>query len=168
MNRERLTILRDFLRNMTPEQRAHFNMQCYIGHGRFEDGSPRAERFGLGSGGHIGTPARFGVDPTELTGYPGFYHIKLTEADLLTCGTSACALGWAAVIFAEDGLQIQGTPGAALTVVYRSRRSEDAAALFFDIPVHHAEYLFLDNLFLTPDEVADRIDRLLKEEEVTR
>jgi len=64
---------------------------------------------------------------------------NVTREDMHTCGTTACAMGWAVTIpeFREAGLQNQwGMP------MFHGRHGYDAAALFFGITYEQSMHLF--------------------------
>lgn len=68
----------------------------------------------------------------------------------LSCGTAACALGWATTIpeFRKMGLRLvrrfkSGVP------VYKSREGASAAAAFFGVTDEEAFYLFVRNVHKT-------------------
>lgn len=87
---------------------------------------------------------------------------ELTRRDLNLCGTSACALGWAATIpsFRRDGLRL--TP----TGVYFGNEwceGAEAAVVFFDITDDMAYDLFGGaNRDKTPKQWAKRARKVLR------
>ena len=60
------------------------------------------------------------------------------------CGTAACAMGWATVCFADDGLAMDYTAAGPSggTVVYGEHYGFEAAAAFFDLSSREADTLF--------------------------
>lgn len=90
----------------------------------------------------------------------------------LSCGTSACAVGWATTIpeFREAGLHLDFDPDDELawiaTPVYQGWEGYDAAAQFFEIPRGQAEHLFGSFHFDDkPSDVARRIFKMIEDEE---
>ena len=73
------------------------------------------------------------------------------------CGTAACAMGWATVCFADDGLAMDYTEAGPSggTVVYGGYCGFQAAEAFFDISPARANLLFGP-----PGTRADVIQRL--------
>jgi hypothetical protein len=95
----------------------------------------------------------------------------------LSCGTTACAVGWACSIpeFQEQGLAYRGNTPSYLSVatpnggppVFNFYESWEAVMEFFGIDYYMAEHLFLGESYesceaATADEVADRIEALIK------
>jgi len=74
-----------------------------------------------------------------------------TKEDINTCGTSACAMGWATKIpeFAAEGLHLGKSDhplggGPIITPRYAGRAGFAAASTFFDISDRAALWLFSD------------------------
>lgn len=87
--------------------------------------------------------------------------------DAWTCGTSACAVGWACVnpVFTEQGLKRRHTGAPE----FMGLSSWDAVEAFFELKMHQSSYLFdiceyPKEAGTTPDEVADRIESFLASE----
>jgi hypothetical protein len=92
-----------------------------------------------------------------------------------TCGTAACAIGWAArdpdfnqlgFVLAEDRLPVyvlDDTPGAD------NPENWDAVCAFFELPTGTADYLFYDTSYPdckpTPADVIARIREVLARDE---
>lgn len=76
----------------------------------------------------------------------GLYGKILKAGDLATCGTVACAFGWACTIpsFKRAGLnlQLRGDFGAAYFGEYSAGQNLIAAEKFFDIKYRDANHLF--------------------------
>lgn len=90
----------------------------------------------------------------------------------LSCGTTACALGWAATIptFRRRGLVLADRWGMGCVVLREPNRRElegvAAAARFFDLLYEHAAYLFIpgpSDEDATAKQVARKIERFIKE-----
>jgi hypothetical protein len=98
----------------------------------------------------------------------------------LSCGTVACALGWATTIpsFRRLGLRlIEGSVGLTGYVVllkdgYKVASNISAAELLFDIDTRTAELLFMPSSYMaisrhvTPKIVARRIRQLVEKGEI--
>lgn len=88
----------------------------------------------------------------------------------LSCGTSACALGWATTIphFRRLGLRLvpSNIADRVARVTFNDRYNFDAACELFDISRDTAELLFSPSGYLGPAgpvRVAKRIRKLVKE-----
>ena len=89
--------------------------------------------------------------------------------DDLSCGTSACAMGWATTIpeFKEMGLRLeQTTRNGQGFIAFGEFKHFEAAAKFMDITLKEAEYLFNPDQY--PDDedtsrlqVCDRIENFV-------
>jgi hypothetical protein len=93
----------------------------------------------------------------------------------LSCGTTACAMGWATTIpeFRALGLKLDHTRP---TPYFGEKFGSEAAAEFFDISNEDAIYLFTPNAwhinmrtqspdqYASPEEVAEHIRQFLKME----
>ncbi len=100
----------------------------------------------------------------------------------LSCGTTACAMGWACTIpsFRKAGLKLKNSllDGTSLRTAYYTSNVPyfngfegfDAAALFFDIDLRDARYLFgepnhtpfKDTSEVTPKQVAKLIRKFVE------
>lgn len=92
----------------------------------------------------------------------------------LSCGTSACALGWATTIpeFREAGLRLRQTtwgfvgvwcPGVEETDSHHHSMSQEAAQVFFGLAKKEADRIFMPDYYdydgedVKPVDVAERI-----------
>jgi hypothetical protein len=105
---------------------------------------------------HTGTHEHFGKN------------LILSQKDLHTCGTSACALGWAATIpsFKKAGLCL--VAGYGVDLMSKGLRlesySEDAGCKFFDLNPYEANDLFGARTDLkTPKQWARHAEKLVKQ-----
>lgn len=119
-----------YMESLPPEAKEHFDMDSWFGHRR---------------GNHD---------------YNLAYGDPVTKRTLRYCGTSACALGYAATIpaFRRRGLtmQVGGEPR------YGNDFSFDAAVSFFNISHWQSELLFSGvNTVRTPKQWAKRARRLI-------
>ncbi len=87
----------------------------------------------------------------------------------LSCGTTACAMGHAALIpeFQALGLSLKRVSRNGGTVTYDGMTQFSAVACFLDISIREADYLFnpedyLNDARTTRMEVIDRIDYFLQ------
>ena len=134
---DRLRLLAKKLRSLTRAQaKYHFDMNAWFDHDEEADGHEHP------------VPAR------------------PTSKDLLTCGTTACALGWATTIPALQkaglrmGLYFEGS--SVHIPVYRGVSGVEAAAKLFGIYHDVAQYLFGgDDFARTPKQVAKAIDKII-------
>lgn len=86
--------------------------------------------------------------------------------DDLSCGTSACAMGWATTIpeFKQLGLHLERfSPSGQGFLVFGEAKHFEAAAQFMDISLKEAEYLFDPAKYPEEDdtsrlEVVERIE----------
>jgi hypothetical protein len=83
-----------------------------------------------------------------------------------SCGTSACAVGWACVnpVFIEQGLTRRHTGAPE----FKGYTSWDAVEAFFEINATQSEHLFDYETYpkfcgTGPNEVADRIEAFIAE-----
>jgi len=90
----------------------------------------------------------------------------ITRRDLEFCGTSACAMGWAATIpaFRKAGLSVAPN-GNLLLAGYQPKGSLfEITDRFFDIEREHSEHLFSGRLQVkTPKRWAARCRKFLRE-----
>ena len=128
----RLTKLVKFMASLPKSAEAHFNMGSWFNH----DGCDHDH--GLGDGREV------------------------TRRDMNLCGTSACALGWAATIpsFRKAGLSMD----SSIAVPYFQGYGLTAAANFFDIGMVQAHALFSGTKSdRTPKQWAKRARKLLRQ-----
>jgi len=91
--------------------------------------------------------------------------------DIVDCGTTACALGWATTIpeFAAAGLRLESMDHISYEarLLYNGKRNFYAGALFMDISIDECHYLFDPIRYdidynikprINPNLVADRIE----------
>jgi hypothetical protein len=99
---------------------------------------------------------------------------NLTSKDLLNCGTTACAAGWAASMPAIKALGFCLRPGAVLIgessgsvqIAYAGKIEWDAIEAFFgDVPEDDLDRLFMDvaDCASTPADWADLAEELVAE-----
>jgi len=137
----RLTKLADYMDALPPEARRHFDMTHWLGHGR--------------------------KHTLEQHGFKSGQPIRSAES-LLSCGTSACAAGWASTIpsFRRLGFRIEvdlddpfgGKP------VYCGLEENQALSRFFDIQRESVNELFgYDVKAHTPKQWAKHCRRFLRD-----
>jgi hypothetical protein len=100
---------------------------------------------------------------TMLRGLPEENQFNL---EIWSCGTSACAVGWACVnpVFIEQGLKRRHTGAPE----FKGLTSWDAVEAFFEINLDESEHLFDYGTYpkfcgTGPGEVADRIEAFIAE-----
>lgn len=106
----------------------------------------------------------------DISTWVGTKELPWGGAEDLSCGTVACALGWAATIpeFRELGLRLErreilGTQHAGL-VAFEQEHGFGAAGKFFDLSLKASLYIFSASNYAlrpTPTQVADRIAGLI-------
>lgn len=88
------------------------------------------------------------------------------------CGTSACACGWATVLFEQDGFKLdaESLQDGDFLITYRDRFEWDAIEEFFGLDAEEAESLFMDASYNvkrpTPAQVAAHIREFIQAAEV--
>ena len=90
--------------------------------------------------------------------------------DDLSCGTTACAMGWATTIpeFKQLGLHLERvSPSGQGFLVFGDYKHFEAAAQFMDITKYQAEYLFDPARYESEDdttrlEVCERIESFIQ------
>ena len=89
----------------------------------------------------------------------------LQELEQHACGTTACAVGWAATIpeFKALGLELHIHPEVSYPS-FSGFEGMFAAQKFFGIPVETCDYLFLASRYFygTTQNVSKRIDKVIK------
>jgi hypothetical protein len=94
------------------------------------------------------------------------------EPDLMSCGTAACALGWATTIplFRKEGLRLRAYSNGGGAPMLLDKEGEetshyDAGARVFGITNEESHYLFSDNSGIgwdaTPKQVAKKIENFV-------
>ena len=71
------------------------------------------------------------------------------------CGTTACAMGWAVVIFPRSKLRLVDEDNGNSDIKYKGLHGFEAAAKFMYISESDAEYLFAPSAY--PDEARERL-----------
>lgn len=134
---ERLTKLIEFMESLPPEADGHFNMRSWIGHSDAKDHYPHL------SDGDV-----------------------VTMDKLLTCGTTACALGWATAMpyFRELGLRAEISCGGSSVDMFFNGDiiGSDHTGELFDLREEQSCALFgANNKDATPKAWAARARDLL-------
>ena len=79
------------------------------------------------------------------------------------CGTSACAAGWATLLFKKEGLKLAQEPyGQMWNPAFEEYEGYDALSIFFNIDITDASCIFGSNPRTTKEE-ADLIRRYVAE-----
>lgn len=136
----RITKLADFMESLPEEAAQHFDMETWFRHGG------ENHDHGLKRG------------------------CEITSKHLSLCGTTACALGWAATVpaFRKAGLAMKFRENSSgVSVVYKGKNEThyqvfEIATEFFDIDHGEALYLFRDVLARTPKQWARKARAFLK------
>ena len=134
----RLRKLAQHMRSLPPEAAEHFHMEDWFRH-------------------------------SSLDGHRHVKPGKVIEAsDMTTCGTRACAIGWATTspYFRKLGLRLVATNAAWGAVRYGRRKAEeydvfDIVEDVFDMSRDESTYFFRDIGARTPKEWASRVERAL-------
>jgi len=156
----RLRLLAKRLKRLTPAERKHFNMHAWMVHER-DVGSvhehPVTHKL-VRSGQRL---------RNSSVGYSAGV-IKPTRQDLVHCGTSACALGWAASmpLFQRLGLRMDWSTESELGEVKlvqpgkRSKIGFAAAAQLFGMTLHTATWVFTSYFSAAKNTVEAVIGRM--------
>jgi len=124
----------------------------------------------------LDTVPTFKFDLTSWRHHPGADHYvqdsDLVDSNLtdMTCGTTACAVGWACSIpeFNAQGLFWEDRPVYEVAGVWGKHRSWGAVTGFFDLGTYDAEHLFTYDLYpfgeRGPKDVAARIRTFVKDD----
>ena len=82
----------------------------------------------------------------------------------LSCGTTACALGWACTIhsFRKLGLRMGGGAKWDRTPMFMRQVGSAACALFFDIPHDTAACIVQPGHFMRNDATAKQVAKLIR------
>jgi len=115
----RLTILSRFLRKLSDEEKKHFDLEYWVAH---------SDERGFS---------------VEWGGNPHLKGRKITRKRLATCGTIACAVGWAMAIPALRKEGFRESQDDAICPVFEDAKSFGAVRRFFDLTSDEAERLFV-------------------------
>lgn len=92
-----------------------------------------------------------------------------------SCGTTACAMGWATVCFPRSGLKIlQSTFSPTIDLIYKKHNGWEAVEEFMDLSEMEATWLFDEQAYpLTepktgPRAVAERIRQFVKARQLSK